>query len=540
MPDSERAVPPKVTSFARESTGLVKNVSLIDSISLNLSNMSIGPLLTTIAGSTAATLFIVPSVTGMNLVVASIIAFLLAVPQIVVYTMMSRRYPRTGGDYIWVSRSFGGFAGSTLSFFGYTMETLAFLALVAVLTDYAIGGVGVTMFYTYSAPTLSWGNLFNFPASLSNETWQFIVGAVPFAAVILLNIWKPKAGYRLVTVLTLFGIFALLLAMSVLLIKGNSGVKGYIDSTAPFLTYGGNNATYESLVSSYVPSGNAFDVNIGAVFSIMPVMFAFVYPWLNAAPAVGSELKGKRTLNWNIPISAALSFVLLTAALGVLYGVAGMPFINAAFHNLAWQNDGLNFFTLAMGVAGNSYVAWVIGIGWVLMQFGTIAYAVIVFSRYLLAQSFDRFLPAQLSYVSPTYSSPIIAHLVDLVIAVTLIALATFFFGTFSALFGAIVASMIYFIFIGFSAIKQAVTKERGGAKIGLAIAGALDAGVFGFISYQFITSSNVAGFAFNYLNVGYLVGTFIGGAVIYLISHQYHKAKGIDISLNYKEIPPE
>ncbi|MDG6957799.1 MAG: hypothetical protein JRN55_03440, partial [Nitrososphaerota archaeon] len=102
----------KPTVFVRESTGLVRNVSFLDSIALNFSNMSVGPLLTTIAGSSAATLLFV-NVAGLNLVVASMIAFGLSIPQIVVYTMMSRRYPRAGGDYVWLSRNFGGFAGST-------------------------------------------------------------------------------------------------------------------------------------------------------------------------------------------------------------------------------------------------------------------------------------------------------------------------------------------------------------------------------------------------------------------------------------------
>jgi amino acid transporter len=541
MADREQSKPPqqKVTAFARESTGLVKNVSLIDSISLNLSNMSIGPLLTTIAGSTSATLFIVsltsPSLlSGLNLVSASIIAFLLSVPQIVVYTMMSRRFPRTGGDYIWITRSFGGFFGSTLSFFGYTMETLAFLALVAVLVDFAVGSVGLTMCFSYGVnATCSWGALF------SNSTDQFLVGAIPFAAVILLNIWKPKAGYRLVTVMTLFGIFALLLAIGALLFAGRAGVEGYVNSVGPTLVpFGGSNSTYSSLANSYKPSGLAFDTNISHVIYIMPVMFAFVYPWLNAAPAVGSELKGNKTRNWNVPISAVISFTLLTTTLAVLYYVAGMPFVNEAFASPAWTYAGLNFFTLSMSVAGNMYIAWVIGIGLIVMQFGTIAYGVIVFSRYLLAQSFDRFLPSRLSYVSPRYSSPVMAHIVDLVIAVGLIGLATFFYQSFSALFSAIIASMIYFVFIGLAAAAYAFRKERGGSRILLGVAGILSAGVFAFISYQYLTSPTFA--FFNTLNETYLIGTLVGGAVIYLISKQYHKAKGIDISLNYKEIPPE
>jgi hypothetical protein len=84
----------------------------------------------------------------------------------------------------------------------------------------------------------------------------------------------------------------------------------------------------------------------------MPVMFAFVYPWLNAAPAVASEIKGRNALRWNVPIAAVLALVLTTASLATLYYVAGQPFVNASMGNPALVFDnGINFFTLAMGVA---------------------------------------------------------------------------------------------------------------------------------------------------------------------------------------------
>lgn len=543
MDETESVEMKKPTAFVRESTGLVKNVSLIDSISLNISNMSIGPLLTTIAGSTAATLFLVPSVSGLNLVAAVLIAFLLAVPQIVVYTMMSRRFPRTGGDYVWLSRTFGGFFGSTMSFWGYTMETLAYIALVAVLTDFAVGSVGLTMSFTYygytgtgALPFFNWNNLFADPAT------QFLVGFIPFAAVIGVNIWKPKAGYRLVTGLTLFGIFSLLLAVGVLLAAGQSGVKSYIDGTAQFFTSGASGATYSALVNSYKPSGGLFDINLSNVIYVMPVMFAFVFPWLNAAPAVASEIKGQRALKWNVPISAALVVGLLTLALGSLYYVAGMPFVNAAFSNPAWTANGLNFFTLAMGVANNVWIAWIIGIGLICMQFGVIAYAVIVFSRYLLAQSFDRFLPSRLSYVSPRFGSPVAAHLVDLLVAAVLIGGATYFAGTFFALFGAILAAMVYFVFIGLAAATHAFRHEHGTSKFLLALAGISSAIVFGGISFQFLTSPTFSIWTepAPWFNEAYLAITLVAGAVIYLASRAYHQRRGIDISLNYKELPPE
>lgn len=536
MPEEAAEELKQPTAFVRESTGLVKSVSFLDSIALNFSNMSVGPLLTTIAGSSVATLLFV-DVAGLNLVVASALAFLLSVPQIVIYTMMSRRYPRAGGDYVWLSRIFGGFPGSTLSFWGYTMETLAFIALVVILLDFSIGGVGAEMGFAYGFPTTSWVALF------SGGFWQLAVGAIAFSLVILLNIVKPKAGYKLVTVLAVFGAVSLVVAMAVILAGGNSAMVNYANCTG---AYAGSNclglngtSSYSTVAASYHPSGLPFDLNFGNMLYLMPVMFAFIYPWLNAGPAVASEMKGKRALKWNVPASALITFVFATSTFAVLYAVGGLPFINGLFHDYAYQSTvGPNFFNLAMGIANNAWVAWFIGLGWIALQFAVIAYAVIIFSRYLLAQSLDRFLPSKLSYVSPRFGSPVVAHVVDLVVTITLIGITAYYFGSISGIFGAIIASMIYFMFVGLAAVVHAFRKEKGLSKGILSLAGILNILVFGFVSYQFLSNPGFTGL--NTVTYIYVVGTLVAGALIYLTSSWYHKKRGIDISLNYKELPPE
>jgi amino acid transporter len=271
---------------------------------------------------------------------------------------------------------------------------------------------------------------------------------------------------------------------------------------------------------------------------IMPVMFAFVYPWLNAAPAVASEIKGSRALKWNVPVSAVLAFIFATSSFAVLYAVGGVPFINGVFHDLAYQSIGVNFFSLAMGVANNAWVAWLIGIGWIALQFAVIAYAVIIFSRYMLAQSMDRFLPSRLSYVSSKFGSPIAAHAVDWVVTVVLIGITAYYYGSISGIFGAIIASMVYFAFVGLAALVHAIRKERGSSRAILAVAGLMNIIVFGFLSYQFLAAPAFTGI--NNVTVIYSVGTLLAGAIIYLASGRYHKARGMDISLNYKELPPE
>lgn len=538
QPEEAQKTQPKV--FVRESTGLVKNASMLDTVALNISNMSIGALL----GVMGLYGYLVGSVSGLDFVLTSVLAFVFSFPQIIIYTMMSRRFPRTGGDYIWISRTLGGFWGSTLSFMGYTMETGAYLGLIVLSAVFALGAVG------YFQSIFSDGNFFNLSVPVSAggvASIQFIVGAVLFAALIGINMLKPKWGFKLVSILTIIGVITLLLAIGVLLSGGHSAVVNYVNSSgmkvSSFLPPGVSdiapvNATldYNSVSAAYVPSSNWLSP---AIF-LLPLVFAFAYPWLNAAPAVASEIKGRTALKWNIPISAAIAFALLTSSFATLYYVGGVPFINEAFHS--WSVSvfyTFNFWTLAMGVAGlGSPLAWVIGLGWIVWNVGVLAYGIIVLSRYLLAQSFDRFLPSKVSYVSPRFGSPVIALSIDLVLTITLVALAAFYYGTLSALFGSIIASMIYFMFVGITAAVYAIRKETGQARIILTVAGIANVFVFGLLAYEFVANPNVWGL--QTLSYGYVVFAFILAAAIYMGSRMYHRSRGVDISIAYKELPPE
>ncbi|MGD0638369.1 MAG: amino acid permease, partial [Nitrososphaerales archaeon] len=274
--------------FLRESTGLVKNVTLVDAISLNLSSMSVGTTLAILGFTT----ILLPSVSGLNLVYASIIGFALSIPQIVVYTMMSSRISRTGGDYVWVSRTFGGLFGGPISFMGFALEAIAYIALVTLSTVSALGSVGLTMGYS---------SLLNLAIPGADPSAQFVIGAAIFTAIILLNILRPKAGFKFLTVLMVVGIFTILLAFAELLIAGRAGVVNYVDSL-------GSGISYNAIASSY--TGGTFD--LGNTMLIVPLFAFFVYPWFIAAPAVGSEIKSKRSTKWNVTLSALIALVLMT------------------------------------------------------------------------------------------------------------------------------------------------------------------------------------------------------------------------------------
>ena len=506
--------------FQRQSTGLVKNVSFLDSIAVNISYMSIGAALALIGFTMSA----LPTVSGLNLVYASVIAAGLTIPQMIVYTIMTRRMPRTGGDYVWLSRSLGGFVGSTITFMGITLETMPYLALIALSAVFAVGSVGLSLGYSDALPLALPSNL-----SGSDPLAQFALAAIIFSALIGINILRPRLGFKIVSVFWIMGVLAIIVATLSLLLAGRIGVANYVNS----LNISG--VTFTSIANSY--NGSAF--NLGSTALMLPFFALFSYPWFQAAPSVGSELKSGNTVRWNVPVSLLIAFVLLTIPLATMYYVGGLGFTNAALSNPTLVNDySFNFWTLAMGVSNNFLLKAFIGLGWIVSVLGILAFGIISVSRYIFAQAFDRFLPERLGYVSPKYRSPLVAHLVDLLITLTLIGLAAFLYGTISSLYGVFVSSMIYLAFVGVAAMVYGFKKEKGRAKMVLVITGIFQTVVFIYLTYEFLSYPKVWGG--NILAYGYVVVSFVIGTAIYAISKRRHADQGLDISFAFKEIPPE
>ncbi|PSN84850.1 hypothetical protein B9Q02_08580 [Candidatus Marsarchaeota G1 archaeon BE_D] len=522
----------KPTVFLREATGLVKRASFLDAISINISNMSVGVALGVIGYTMTAV-----NVIGLNLVLASVLAFLLSIPQIVVYTMMVRRVPRTGGDYVWVTRTLGGIFGAPLSLMGYTLETMAYMALIVLAGVFAIGSVGLffgnNSFLGLALP----GNI---PGS--DPTAQIIIGGAIFVILILVNIFKPSAGFRLVSILTLIGIATLLIAIFSYLAFGKAGIISYMNTLSSIANT--TSVTYQSLASSYTGPNFSF----AATIFMLPFFAIFVYPWLNAGPAVATEIKGKSAVEWNVPIAAITVFVLATAAFGAMYYAGGLHFINEALANPTLVFDySFNFWTLAMGISNNIVLQYILGIGWIAWELAILAYAIIVVSRYVFAQAFDGFLPARFAYVSPRYGSPVNSLLFTLIMVVALATVSAYFYGGLQSLYAATIASMIYFFFVGIAAVIYAQRNEKGGSKATLTIAGVLMTLVFAYIIYDYLanptiwgTSATAFGIPGTYFAYGYVVASFIAGLIIYDISRIRYSKQGINIELAFKTIPPE
>lgn len=500
----------KPSVFVREATGLVRNVGFTQAVSLTLIWMSVVPALGNLGYSTA----LLPTTSGANLIVASAISALLVVPQNVVYTILTRRIPRTGGDYVWLSRQIPPVVASALSFAGMTAETIPYIALIALSTVSAAASAASLL--GVAAPGVA-----SMPAYE-----EALLACLIVALFVSANTLSAKAGYRIVTALWILGLVGIVTGVITLLFAGRAGVVNYVDTL-------GSGIDYTKVVRAY--QGPSFSWQ--TTLSLLPFFALFTYPWFQAAPAVGSELRG-RALKWSVPVGLASAFVLVTAPLGVMYYAGGYRFIDSALHDptLVFQYS-FGFWTLAMGVSHNIVIRWTLAVAWVSGSLGVVAFGITLVSRYILAQSFDRFLPESLSRVSNRFGTPVNANIVILIVGSTLAALSSYMYGTFVSLYGVLVGAMVYFMAVGVAAARLG-SRLSGREGIALVVAGGAQATVFAYLTYAFIVNSRVWGG--NPLAYGYEAIAFLMGALLYSYSKRHNVARGVDITLAFREIPPE
>lgn len=500
----------KPSVFVREATGLVRNVSFVEAVSLTLIWMSVVPALGNLGYSTV----LLPTTVGANLVVASAISALLVIPQNIVYTILTRRIPRTGGDYVWLSRQIPPLVATALSFAGMTAETIPYIALIALSTISAATSAAALL-------GMAGASVVNVPTYAEAVLACFII-----ALFVGVNTLSPKAGYRIVTALWIVGLAGIVTGIATLLFAGRAGIVNYMNSLAPGIDYEGVARTYQGPVFSWQ-----------STLSLLPFFALFTYPWFQAAPAVGSELRG-RALKWTVPTGLATAFILVTAPLAAMYYVGGYGFINSALHDstLVFQYS-FGFWTLAMGVSQNTIMRWILAAAWVSGSLGVVAFGVILVSRYILAQSFDRFLPASLSHVSSRLGTPVNANLVILAVGSVLAVLSSYMYGTFVSLYGVLVGAMVYFVAIGVAAARLG-SKLAGTEGKWLVAAGTAQAAVFVYLAYAFVVNAQVWGG--NPLAYGYEIVAFLMGVLFYVYSKKRNAARGVDITLAFREIPPE
>ena len=521
--------------FVREATGLVREHGLWIAFVMCLGTLNLGLDIPQLYYSTPATL---PGTdVGILLTITLIPVFFWGLG----YAMMGALFPRSGGDYVWTARALGGVGGFALGWFTLTsvwilgMGYNADISASFILSQaFAVqGAIGNNAGYT------------NIATWLASPTGIFIAGSVILIVSALVVIFGSKPFKYVQTFLILAGFLGL--AVMVVAIAGTSHSQ-FIQVLNT--DYGGN-ASYQNIINLSAQQGVNTTFSWRATILALPFSI-LIYAGLQSSVFIAGETKNARR---NIPLSIALTILVgwafMTGLWYLMVNTFGADFITAV-GVLAFVSPNLyplpvpptmNFFGAL--VANNVVLSWLIG-------FGFIAWAVLIgpnnfmiMSRILFGMSFDRVMPAKFAEVNERFHSPVIAVVICLI--GTLVALALFSFtnivtitiaigmawGITAAIAG---LAMIALPFTRKQIFEQGPSwvKKKFGPIPALSIVGVcltvfmLIEAYFGYIS----SSAPMANIA--------IIGFLVVGIVLYYLVAFYRKRQGLDLSLVFKEIPPE
>jgi amino acid transporter len=525
--------------FTRNATGLVKSISPTTMLFANLGEIGFGTLLLTLTGlgDTFGP--------GSNAAIAALIFTGFVLFEAYIYYEVIYRVGRTSGDYVWISRTISPYLGSFLVL-GFAFAGIPFIA------------IQLNWLFSLSiSPTLSTvgiaaanSSLESLSTTVTGPTVSVIVGAIILFAILALDVFSPKNGFRALAGFVILALVGTLMMAAVLIGYGPSGVQS---STTSFLNANAN-VTYAGLSSYSGPVASFFPMVL-----LFP-LFAFALPWINNGAAWSGELKSRRRSAFNATFVAVItSGVLLFLFIELFYYTAGFGFAMNGTANWFTSNlahsftiTSMNMLTVALiALHGSPTIALIMGVLFSFWYIAACQQTILAISRYAFGMSFDRLLPSKVSSINDRFHSPIIALVAPVVISLP------FFYvlqqnPSFGFEFATTALGTLFFAVMGLTAIVYGYKKRAELRKVaaGMIVSGIVVAGFFGYLTAVLLNPNLPAPESLfygaytyppnPYFSVEVMAALWIIGFLLYPISKAYFKRKNIDVNMVFKELPPE
>jgi glutamate:GABA antiporter len=532
--------------FARKSSGLVKELGAFDSFSINLISLGPGPAF-------GLFLVILLFITGANLMDATLLAAVIAIPIVVTYTIMSIQMPRSGGEYVYASRLLHPYFGF-VSGAARMLNTIVYAAVLPYwFVTLSVGpGFGAWGAITGNNTLLNWGNDLSPYLSTTNNLDILVIGEILTAVVMVLYIvLKPRIAFNLFSALLIIELLGLIVSVALL---GWMGHAGFVSTVNSFAASQGDGANYYSAVSAYGATYGPYGSSATNTLLFVPLIFAFYFMFTTAPSYIAGEFRrSSRTVRIGMSVSFVLSVVFSVAIIYVFEQVVGMNFLNGVVANSLYFFSGgpppLNFApgltSIPMLAAGGNNVALaVIFLGSVTWYLLWLILGLYIFSRYALGYSLDRLFPRFMSSVTRSTHAPIGGILTISALGFVLLPFLVYYPTELYTplIFLLFFLPMITVALTSLSLLRLGLTDR----KILYAGVGAISFGVTAVSAYLVTTLpllGSAADFTPSNRETGYIaiVMLLVVGAAWYVIARAYYKRRsGIDISLAFKELPPD
>jgi amino acid transporter len=546
---------PQDFNFTRNATGLVREVSMWDALIMNTLGMNV-------AVGSVLLLQQAPAIfPGGNMVLAVVIGTLImAFTLLWVYSEFAAAMPRSGGDYVFVSRALHPFLGWLLSwsqgiwliFFWIGFNAWFALVSAAPTAMITIGSVTGHPGWISAANGLLAKHDF---LGIHMQWYVFLFGTLLNVLFALLLIFGGRVYWRVQKWLFLIAGLAILAMVGLLLARGTS-------VAASWDSFAAKNGTlrYAQVIPAAKAagfSGAAAPFSFTATLLMLPWVF-FVVGYAQGSAQIGGEVKRASRTQYFAMVGGVLINGLALAIIVLLATHSlGSGWLRSADYLAA--NDpaklglpgglppGINFLTALM--THNVVLLGLLGLGFVIWALMGTPLSELQATRYMLAWSLDKAVPQQLGDVSDTYHTPIKGILLCAVTGeIALFALVQI---PQASLLGALLAQIAAFIVVSIAGILfpyrlKAVWESAGGRRI-LGVPAVTLAGIGGVIALgvllgEFVLNSSIsATFAVTRaLSLEFMIGVVVLGAIWYVVAWRLNARKGINIGLAYREIPPE
>lgn len=537
------AVPEARGLFVRQSSGLIREFRAYDVFIFNTLGYALG-LVLAVVPSFAAGLW-----PEQNVLLIVTIGTALTLFNALMYGYLAGILPRSGGDYVYLSRIVHPSLGFTANW-GFTWSQFLGLGLYAAFTvNFGLAVSLATLGHSTGSDRLvSW-------SERVTERWPtFLIGIALLAAVLLVLTLSTRV---LRTIFLIGFIPAMVGTFVTLFVFLTTSRDEFVAKFNTFMAERADGQTYQGLIDQANASGMSIGEAsiIGALLAI-PIGY-WIYIGFTYSAYIGGEVKqASKTQPRMILATLGFAYLVYMLIFWRYYDVVGKDFTNSIVYLDGNTDEGsglpvspvLNFFA---GIMTDSTILNVLmGLSFILWHALLLFVIAMICTRNLFAWSFDGVAPRQLATVGERTHAPWVAAIVITAVASILLALYVFT-DFFTIVVNYIVIFSIAFWMASFAAIllpyrrpdlfnqaPDSVRKRIGGIPV-ISLLGVGNLALFTLIlvaSFKTPAFSGPTGGR----AIAFVVGIYVVGVILYFVSRAVQKARGVDLDLLYKEIPPE
>jgi APA family basic amino acid/polyamine antiporter len=544
---SPGAAPSQQQLFVRRSTGLVREASALDATIFNA--VFSAPVGATLAWGVFFALTAFP---GSDLVAATLWSLVLNIPLLIMMALLASSMPKTGGDYVWVSRILSPPA-AVVSNLGAAFSAIIGATFWArYFPVFALGPVLVTLGTVFDSHTLvNWGTHVQ-----SDKGWIFAGGLLMILLMTAILIAGTRATFRWQNTFWVIASLGTLLAFVILLFGSKGSFQHHFNDLSH--KFGGKGDSYNSVIDT-AKARDAHPKAFGsattpAIFVIMTFM---IWNWWSVY--LSGELKSASNRNRQLSImfgALTWNIVGLIAGILLIYKVVGYQFMVAAntAPNDAYTLPSGPFYHFFASLVVNSDVLTTIIVGsFLFWSLPAMVGNTFMPVRTVFAWSFDRLLPERFTKVNERFRSPVPAILLVMTLVTAMLAwsvIAT----TFQTLLAlGVLAGVVCMAIVSVAAFAFPFRRPElyRGSPANVRVAGIpllqivapLSFGVVAFLTWETLHYPALAlsgNASHRWYVPAFMGGIVVVGLLIYYVAKAVRASQGVDIALVYRELPPD